>query len=155
MDLDEDEDTQEAINASLHDMSVNEKASQEEEDSQEASTSRSSRRKKRGRGSESENAPKRARAEDVEDLLPAEGEGAPDLSIAVPVPVSAEKAARFQELLNKAFMEKREQSLQFGDVKEAVNSGLLPSEQFSDGEIKSCLERMEESNMIMTADDSV
>ena len=36
-------------------------------------------------------------------------EEVPDLSIAVPVPVSAEKAARFQELLNKAFMEKREQ----------------------------------------------
>ena len=47
------------------------------------------------------------------------------------------------------------QSLQFADVKEAVNSGLLPSEHYSDGEIKSCLERMEESNMIMTADDSV
>ena len=83
-------------------------ASQDEEDSQEASTSRASRRKKRGRASESENAPKRARPEDVEDLMPSQEE-VPDLSIAVPVPVSAEKAARFQELLNKAFMEKREQ----------------------------------------------
>ena len=45
--------------------------------------------------------------------------------------------------------------MQVAEVKAAMNEGLLPSEYFSDGEIKACLERMEEANMVMTADDSV
>lgn len=150
----EDENTQDAINESLHDMSVNEKDQANEED--QAPTSSRASRKKRGRTSESENVPKRARPEDVEDAFDPVNEGeTPVISLAQAVPVSAEKAAKFQELLNKIFMEKREQSLQFADVKDSINAGLLSSEKYSDGEIKSCLDRMEEANMIMTADDSV
>lgn len=52
---------------------------------------------------------KRARAEDVEEAFDGGADQAPDISLAQAVPVSAEKAARFQELLNKIFMEKREQ----------------------------------------------
>ena len=121
-DLDEDEDTQDAINESLHDMSVNEKVLPRtygcfwilfkgDENADENAPSTSGRgRKKRGRTSESEQAPKRARAQDVAEAFDIDetGEGA-SISVTQSVPVSAEKAAMFQERLNKIFMEKREQ----------------------------------------------
>lgn len=144
----EDEDTQDAINESLHEMSVNEKGDNAGEG---ATTPRAARQKKRGRTSESEQTSKRARASEAFDV----GGDEAQLSLAQPVPVSAEKAAKFQELLNKVFMEKREQSLEFNVVKEAINSGLLPKEKYTDGEVKSCLDRMQEQNMIMVADDII
>ncbi|CBY19279.1 unnamed protein product [Oikopleura dioica] len=112
----EDEDSQDALNASVHDMSINaEKASPKK-------TPKKGRKGKRGRTSESSaRTPKRSKAGTSQDdpFDPNNDEDAPEISIAdsilqAPIkPVSDARREQFQERLNEAFYSGRDQVLKF------------------------------------------
>ena len=79
------------------------------QDGENAEPEKTGRSKKRDRTSESDKREaKRAKAEEVEKAFAATAE-APTTVLVQAVPVSAEKSAKFQEYLNKTFMETREQ----------------------------------------------
>lgn len=151
--VDQNEDSQTDLNASMQEMNVQQQMDSQEED--EPSSSR--RRKKRGRTSESDKAPKKkAKSEEVEALIEETSRSDQTrMEQAKIIEVPQPKKDQFKAKLNEIFMSEHVQQLLFSDVVTKVNAGLLPSEVFSDNEVKSCLNEMESQNIVMCADDAV